>query len=606
MIAHRIFAFAGIKVGKERLAGDAFGHSDFAIAVIRDLVGLEDDTTVELRPDLLVTVGHVGIPQFEVPAVVVLPVGLQIDQQVQPAMDIEGMVDIEIYVNIQKTAVRSLVQASPHVVIGDEHVLDARHSRHPTRHFFRKQRLLEAGKSRVKLVKVRTFRFFFVDAFPMGLQVVHRRKVCMQFLRKSLVQKLVHDQVTVGLGLVKFGSKAAQRTFFEQVRSNDRHGQYRFGVGNNLPCKGTQCIPITHLGRVTKRIKCRKSSFFSENWRKNHFLGRTESFTSAADMRIFVTGGSGYLGQHLLKRLQQEGHQLTVLCRSDDSERLVRRLGDIAIVRGDLANMAQWEACLQDQHVVIHAAAPVEFWGHWEKFYREITLATKELLAAASRWQVARFIFISSESVLQSDAPLTDIDESFPYPDEPNSYYGRAKKWAEQEVLRMETPVHRIILRPSFVWGPGVKAVETMIEKVLRGEFLWVDQGENLIEMVHVHNAVHGILCALTQGQNKGIYFLTDGQAQPVRTFVSKLLASRHVHAPDRSLSGRVVWPLAWVVESVWRILALSSTPPISRFEVSFVATPRRYKTDKSRDELGYRPVIGQEEAFAAYHAANA
>ncbi|QSJ15530.1 NAD(P)-dependent oxidoreductase [Nostoc sp. UHCC 0702] len=314
-------------------------------------------------------------------------------------------------------------------------------------------------------------------------------------------------------------------------------------------------------------------------------------------MNIFVTGGSGFLGKRLIKRLLADNNTVTALARSDSSAKILEQLG-AKVIKGSLEDITQWETDLQGHDIVIHCAAPVEFWGPWEKFYQEITLATKNLLVSSSKMHVKRFIYISSESVLQDVAPLVDIDEQFPYPAEPNSYYGKAKKLAEQEILNFSTETKCIILRPTYIWGQGDKTPLTLETKIKSGQFMWIDNGQCIIETVHVDNLVEAISLACIKGNDKQIYIVTDDDPITVKDYFNQVFQIRGIKAPNKNLPSFIANPLATIVESLWKLLNIKSPPPLSRFDLSFVAMPRKYNISKIKRELGYKPIISRKIGF--------
>ena len=307
-------------------------------------------------------------------------------------------------------------------------------------------------------------------------------------------------------------------------------------------------------------------------------------------MNIFVTGGSGFLGKRLITRLKQSNHRITALSRSPQTDVILRQLG-AQPVSGSLNNIHEWASALEAQDIVIHAASPIDVWGEWDQLYGEITQATATLYQACGTHNVKRFIYISSESVLQDSTPLVDIDETFPYPDEPNSWYGKAKKLAELAILGASSATEAIILRPSFIWGHGDKQLDTIVKKIASRQFIWIDHGQVIMEMVHVENLVEAIELALTNGKNKSVYFVTDDQPMTAKAFLTTLLQTRGITPPQASLPSAVAKPLARLTESLWRGLRIKSVPPLSRFQLDFIALPRRYRIDKIKHELGYRPV---------------
>jgi 2-alkyl-3-oxoalkanoate reductase len=308
-------------------------------------------------------------------------------------------------------------------------------------------------------------------------------------------------------------------------------------------------------------------------------------------MNIFITGGSGFLGQRLITRLVGEGHSVTSLARSLEAADSVKRAGGTPLI-GELTNTGEWEQALQKYDVVVHAASPVEFWGVWADFERDVVKATSDLYEASARNNVQRFIYISSESVLQYRKPLLDITETEPYPKEPNSVYGKAKKLAEQALLRSEGITDCVILRPTFIWGKGVPALDAIVKKMKEGAFLWIDGGKAVIECVHVDNVVEAIICALSKGRHKGIYNITDDEAKTTRELISALAATQGVSAPDKTMPGSAVGIAVWLIEVVWKLFGIKSVPPLTRFELAFVNMPRRYNIASAKEELGYRPRI--------------
>ncbi len=315
--------------------------------------------------------------------------------------------------------------------------------------------------------------------------------------------------------------------------------------------------------------------------------------------KIFITGGTGFLGQEVIKRLQKENVEIKGLARSQKSAMLLEEM-NVRPVIGNMENISEWKNELQSQDVVIHCAAPVEFWGPWSKFRKGITDATINLFTASEQIGVKQFIFISSESVLQNKKDLIDIDETEPYPQEPNSYYGKAKMLAEKYIRNTSSQMKSIIIRPTFIWGKGVKALDTIINKIQSNDFMWIDQGKAMFEMVHVKNVAQAIYLAIANGidKDKGIYFVTDDNPQPVRSFLTKLIQTQSVEPPSKNISKSLALILANIIERIWKIFKIKSIPPITRFDVAFVAMSRKYNISKIKKDLQYKPIINEMEGL--------
>ena len=310
-------------------------------------------------------------------------------------------------------------------------------------------------------------------------------------------------------------------------------------------------------------------------------------------MKVFITGGSGFLGQAAVRFLVAQGHEVLALARSESSAAKLCNLGAQPVM-GDLLDADL--PPLSGVQVVVHAAAPVVFWAPWSVYQQEAVEASLAWYRHAATQGVGRFVHISSESVLQQGfEPLLDVDDTQPLANPPNSDYGRAKKEAEL-ALRAESQSREgcalIILRPSFIWGPGMPALQTLLDKVRNGQFAWVDHGRSPFERVHVQNVAQAINCALTQGRTGAAYLLTDGVVGTVHDTLAPLMRAAGVTVPSRSMPSALARPLATTVEFIWRSLGLmNSAPPLTRFDLAFVCQPRRYRTEAARKELGYAPL---------------
>jgi nucleoside-diphosphate-sugar epimerase len=311
-------------------------------------------------------------------------------------------------------------------------------------------------------------------------------------------------------------------------------------------------------------------------------------------MKIFVTGGSGFVGKRLIRRLMREQHEVSALARSGLATSLLEQLG-ARVIRGTLDDIDEWEAQLEGHDVVIHLAAPSDFWGSWELYYNGITWATINLLAAAAKMNVKRFVFVSSKTALQDTQPLLDIDETAPYPWEPNSYRGKAKQLAEREILSFRSDVHCVILRPPYIWGEGNKGIENVIAKIRSGRFRWINDGKATIETVHAENVVEAIALACTKGGHKQVYFVTDDDPVTVRDHFEPVLKARGIEPPDKSVPNTLARPLASICDFIWKRFELRDPPPISKYDWYFVAVPRRYQLAKIKRDLGYEPIFTRE-----------
>lgn len=318
----------------------------------------------------------------------------------------------------------------------------------------------------------------------------------------------------------------------------------------------------------------------------------------------FVTGGSGFIGGRLVRRLVNEGVRVHALARSDTSAAKVAQLG-AEQVRGDLDDADSIAAGAEGCELAFHLAAHLGDTGRWEDFERGNVAGTRNALDGCARAGVRRFVHCGTEAALMAGEPLVDVDETAPLrPDSPAPYPATKAK-AEQAVReanrdRFET----VVLRPRFVWGAGdTTLLPEMVKMVDAGRFAWVAGGRNLTAITHVDNVVEGLVLAAERGKPGEAYFVTDGEPVAFREIVSTLLETQGVEPPTRSIPKWLAGAVSAGGEVAWRFLPLPGEPPIPRFTYWILTQECTIDISKARSELGYEPVRSREEGLAELRA---
>lgn len=321
-------------------------------------------------------------------------------------------------------------------------------------------------------------------------------------------------------------------------------------------------------------------------------------------MRVFLTGGSGFLGRALIRRLVAEGHSVRAIARSESSAARVRALG-AEPVPGDLDDADALQAGMKGCDAVIHAAAHTEEWGRYEDFHRINVAGTERVLAAARAEGVSRFVHVSSESVLAGGPPIVNADETWPRPARAVGLYPLTKGMAEERVLAANSPeLATIVVRPRFIWGKDdTSLLPKLVEAVQNGRFKWIGGGRYLSSTCHVENACEGILLAAEKGRGGEIYFLTDGPPMEFRRFLTDLLATQGVTPGDGSLPHGMAVAIARVSEALWTAFRLPGAPPLTLSLVRVVGEEVTVSDAKARRELGYQGLKTREAGLAELQA---
>lgn len=322
-------------------------------------------------------------------------------------------------------------------------------------------------------------------------------------------------------------------------------------------------------------------------------------------MKVFVTGGSGFVGQHVVRRLATEGHQVLGLARSGRAAELISAAGGRPVM-GDLADLApngeqaEWTGVLNECDAVIHGAARMEFWGPDTGFRRDNYVPTVALHMAAAAAGVGRFVLISAASVSSGSQRAAVVDEGTDN-GRPNTAYSRVKLATEQAVLSADTPtMSTVVLRPPFIWGAGMTTVTELADLARAGGWTWIDRGRHVMDFVHVDNLAGAADLALTRGRAAGIYYITDGRPISIRDFMTPLLATQGVDVSRaRSVPLWVAAPLGAALDGGARLLRRPSPPMLTNWLVTFLGHDRSYDITAARADLGYSPDVDLTQGLA-------
>ncbi len=321
-------------------------------------------------------------------------------------------------------------------------------------------------------------------------------------------------------------------------------------------------------------------------------------------MKVFITGASGFIGGAIAADLTAQGHDVVALSRSEMSDAAIAALG-AKPVRGNLGSVAP--DMLGGCDVAVHCAAYVGDWGTLADFWTANVDGTEQLLDVAKQAGVKRFIHMGTEAVLFRGQHMRNIDETTPYPGSTPFYYSLTKGEAEKRVLAANDPAAdftAISLRPRLVWGPGDQTVlPAAIDMIEKGAFAWIGGGKARTSTTHVHNICHAVTLLLKTGRGGEAYFVTDDEVVTIKDFMTRLVATKGVEIPDRSLPAAVLGAAAFVLEKIWRLFGMKSAPPVTRFAIAIMSRDCTINIDKAKRELGYRPVVTVDDGLAALSA---
>lgn len=324
-------------------------------------------------------------------------------------------------------------------------------------------------------------------------------------------------------------------------------------------------------------------------------------------MKTLVTGATGFVGSHVARRLVASGEAVRALARKGSRR---QALDGVAVewAEGDLRDESSLVRALDGIDRVYHVAADYRLWArNPQEIYESNVTGTKNLLAAALRARVQRFVYTSTVATIAVPRGNAVPDETNRATvDEMVGNYKKSKLLAEQEALRAAhegLPV--VIVNPTTPVGPGDwKPTPTgkIILDFLQGKMpAYVDTGLNFAP---VEDVAEGHLLAAQRGKI-GERYLLGGRNMTLKEFLDALAKITNLAAPTRRISHSMALFAAYADAAFSRVSGREPRIPIEGVRI---ARHTMFINDsKARKELGYQPgpVEGALERTVEWYAGN-
>jgi nucleoside-diphosphate-sugar epimerase len=313
-------------------------------------------------------------------------------------------------------------------------------------------------------------------------------------------------------------------------------------------------------------------------------------------MKALVTGGGGFLGLAIVRRLLASGLVVRSFSRRDHPA--LRELG-VEQHLGDLADPGAVGRAVAGCQVVFHVAAKPGIWGPYAEYHRVNVTGTENVLAACRQHAVARLVYTSSPSVVFDGRDMEGVDESAPYPSHFEAHYPHTKALAEQQVLRAnDSHLATVALRPHLIWGPGDNhLLPRLAARARAGQLRRIGRQRKLIDTLYVDNAAEAHWLAaerLTPGSALAgrAYFISQGEPREIWEMINALLAAAGAPPVQRSIPKSLAILLAWGCETVHRVTRNPNEPRLTRFVVQELCTAHWFDIGAARRDLGYQPGV--------------
>jgi len=290
-------------------------------------------------------------------------------------------------------------------------------------------------------------------------------------------------------------------------------------------------------------------------------------------MKVAVTGGTGFIGRHIVRELVENGYEVRVIGRRELD------MG-VEMVRADITDFRAISHAIKDVDAVFHNAALAADFGKREDFIRVNVEGTRNVAEACVENGINRIVYTSSAGVY--GFPNTDewIDES--HKENPLNEYHKSKLEGEK-ILLGYNDIKVSVIRPPLVLGAGGNAARILLSGIENGRIIYIGKGENYISIVHPSDVAQCLRLALERDENGEIFNVVSFVCT-IREMFEEIASLLDVEPPEKHVPYALAYFIAFLSEK------FSKNPDITRFRVKSLGTTRRIRWEKAMNLLGYKP----------------
>ncbi|MEM8757569.1 MAG: NAD-dependent epimerase/dehydratase family protein [Planctomycetota bacterium] len=308
-------------------------------------------------------------------------------------------------------------------------------------------------------------------------------------------------------------------------------------------------------------------------------------------MNVLVTGGTGFTGSHLVRRLLGAGHSVVVLDSQPGlfCDELMHLGAKIRI--GSVTDRRAVEDAARGCEVVHHAAAAFRKLNVPDSHYRDVNVeGTRIVCDACAALGVRKLVYCSTQGVHGHISTGTGDENS---PIAPADYYQQTKYDGEEVVMRfVHDGLDATIVRPTAIYGPGDPGRFLMLYKLCAtGTFHMFGDGQTHYHPVHIENLCDAFqLAASTRGVTGEAFIAADHHSVSLNELVLAVAEAMGIGVKIRHWPFPPLRSAAVVCEAVCKPLRI--TPPLFPRRVDWFRQHRSFSIDKARSALGYEPTV--------------
>lgn len=319
-------------------------------------------------------------------------------------------------------------------------------------------------------------------------------------------------------------------------------------------------------------------------------------------MKIFITGGGGFLAQYIIQQLIEARHEITTYQRGEYES--LKELG-VKSIQGNLTDAELLTQTMQSHDAVFHVAAKAGVWGDYKDYYEANVVGTNNVIEACKKNNIQYLVYTSTPSVVFNGEDEEGINESEPYAEKIYNAYQGTKIVAEKLILDANTETLKTVsLRPHLIWGVGdPHLIPRVIQRAKANKLKLVKTENKNIDACYVENAATAHVQALNElvGEAKcagKAYFISNNEPMSISELINKILAAADLPPVKRYVPPKVAYIIGSVLENVYKLFRIKQEPLMTKYVAKQLSVSHWYDLSAAKNDFGYEANITTEQGM--------
>jgi nucleoside-diphosphate-sugar epimerase len=295
-------------------------------------------------------------------------------------------------------------------------------------------------------------------------------------------------------------------------------------------------------------------------------------------MRCLVTGGAGFIGSALIRRLASDGYHVCGIIHHAQPKFFHT---NVEYVTGDITNQDFLKSVMNQVDVVFHCAAVVKDYGPKEEFYQINIEGTKNLVTACEGKSVKRLVYLSSNMSNESENKHSNYRKT----------KARAERFLLEKYSQDQLPV--VIIRPGHVYGPGATTwVLRPLRAIQKNRITLIDSGNGIFLHTYIENLIDALLAAVDEPQVIGkTIVVTDGDNNTTwGEYLNALAKMAHKPPIHKNMSKRTALIVSKIMITTYKLFKIE--PWVTPMAVEIFTNHQTVSIEQAKALLGYAPRI--------------